>query len=163
MVFAGTYDEILQSETSDTGKYISGKKHVELPKRNRKPTGFIEVRNAYENNLRHVDADIPTGVLAVVTGVSGSGKSSLVMDILANYLINKLNGANHQVGKVGSIKGLEKLDKAIIVDQSAIGKTPHSNIATYTGVFTYIREAFAMSQEAQRRGYDVGRFSFNTR
>lgn len=103
--------------------------------------------------------------MTVVTGVSGSGKSSLVMDTLANHLVNKLTSVStiHPVGKVKSISGIEDLDKAIIIDQSPIGRTPHSNIATYTGVFTFIREVFASSLEAQKRGYGVGRFSFNTK
>ena len=163
MVFAGTYDEILKDKKSETGQFLSNKKRVVLPRNRKSPTKFLKIEGANENNLKNVSVEIPLEQLAVVTGVSGSGKSSLIMDILAPHLLNRLNHANQKVGKYSKISGLEHLDKAIIVDQSPIGKTPHSNIATYTGLFTPIREVFAASQEALRRGYDVGRFSFNTR
>jgi excinuclease ABC subunit A len=163
VVFAGTYDEIIQHATSETGQFLANKKRVSLPQKRGKPKKFVLITGACENNLKNVSVEIPLEQLAVVTGVSGSGKSSLIMDILAPYLLNKLNRANQKIGRFGKIAGIEHLDKAIIVDQSPIGKTPHSNIATYTGLFTPIREVFAASQEALRRGYDVGRFSFNTR
>lgn len=163
IVFAGTYKDILKDKHSETGQYLANKRSVTLPGKRTKPKHFVSITGAQENNLKNVSVDIPLEQLAVVTGVSGSGKSSLIMDILAPYLLNKLNRANQKVGKFGKITGIEHLDKAIIVDQSPIGKTPHSNIATYTGLFTPIREVFAASQEALRRGYDVGRFSFNTR
>jgi excinuclease ABC subunit A len=118
---------------------------------------------AEENNLKNINVRIPMNCLTVVTGVSGSGKSSLIIDILSNKLLNHFNGSTLPVGKHRSVEGLENVDKAIIIDQSPIGKTPHSNIATYTGVFTYIREVFAASHEAQKRGYGPGRFSFNTK
>lgn len=163
IVFSGTYDEIIRDTVSETGQFLANKKRVLLPQKRGKPKKFVSITGASENNLKNVSVEIPLEQLAVVTGVSGSGKSSLIMDILAPYLLNKLNRANQKVGRFGKITGIEHLDKAIIVDQSPIGKTPHSNIATYTGLFTPIREVFAASQEALRRGYDVGRFSFNTR
>lgn len=135
--------------------------HVE--KKKRQPIGYVEIIGAEENNLRNVDVKIPLGVMASVTGVSGSGKSSLVMDIFANSLLRHFGLMSDEPGRCRSIKGMDQLDKAIIIDQSPIGKTPHSNIATYTGVFTFIREVFASSLEAQKRGYGPGRFSFNTR
>lgn len=164
IIAEGTYDEIIINPSSETGQYLSGEKRVTLNKKNREPIGYIKVRGAHENNLKNIDVDIPLGVFTVVTGVSGSGKSSLIMDIVAPYLVNELSTSNMiQVGKVKSITGAEHGDKTIIIDQSPIGRTPHSNIATYTGVFTYIREVFASSLEAQKRGYSIGRFSFNTR
>ena len=163
IVFAGSYAEILKDKHSETGQFLANKKQVSLSNKRTKPKHFLMLTGARENNLENVSVEIPLERLAVVTGVSGSGKSSLIMDILAPYLLNKLNRANQKIGKFDKISGIEHLDKAIIVDQSPIGKTPHSNIATYTGLFTPIREVFAASQEALRRGYDVGRFSFNTR
>lgn len=160
----GTYAEIINNPTSDTGLYLSGKKQVLLEKRKRTPIGYISIEGANENNLQNIHVDIPLGVLTVVTGVSGSGKSSLVMDILAPHLINELSTGNTvTVGKVRKIEGAQQLDKVILIDQSPIGRTPHSNIATYTGMFTHVREVFAASLEAQKRGYGVGRFSFNTK
>lgn len=160
----GTYEEIISNPTSETGLYLSGKKIVSLEHKKRKPMGYLSIEGASENNLKNVDVDIPLGVLSVVTGVSGSGKSSLVMDILAPHLTNELSTGNTvTVGKVSKIEGAKQLDKVILIDQSPIGRTPHSNIATYTGLFTHVREVFAASLEAQKRGYGVGRFSFNTK
>lgn len=163
IVFSGTYAEILESDC-ETGAYLSGRKRVLLPKRDRKPSGYLEILGATENNLKNVDVKIPLGMLTAVTGVSGSGKSSLVMDILANRILRnfRINPLS-EVGKCAEIRGMDNLDKAVIIDQSPIGKTPHSNVATYTGLFTTVREVFASSVEAKKRGYGAGRFSFNTR
>ncbi|MDD2487573.1 MAG: excinuclease ABC subunit UvrA [Candidatus Gracilibacteria bacterium] len=163
VVFEGTFEEILKDKKSDTGAYLSNRKTVKSIKKERKPSGFIEIIGASENNLKNVSVKIPLGLLNVVTGVSGSGKSSLILDILSNHLLNSFLRSKHHVGKVKEIKGVETLDKVIIIDQSPIGKTPHSNVATYTGVFTYIREVFAQTQEALKRGFGPGRFSFNTK
>ncbi len=163
VIFSGTYAEILKDPTSETGKYLSWAKQVTRANRVKPGKTHIAITGARENNLKNISVEIPTACITAVTGVSGSGKSSLIMDILANYALNYFNDSNHQTGKFETITGLESLDKGIIIDQSPIGKTPHSNIATYTGVFTYIREVFAASLEAQKRGYGPGRFSFNTR
>ncbi|MCK9272823.1 excinuclease ABC subunit UvrA [Candidatus Gracilibacteria bacterium] len=163
IVFEGKFDEILKDKNSDTGAYLSNKKIVKLEKKPRKIQGFIEIIGAKENNLKNIDVKIPLGLLTVVTGVSGSGKSSLALDILSNYLLNSFLRSSRSVGKVKEIKGIELLDKVIIIDQSPIGKTPHSNVATYTGVFTHIRDVFALTQDAQKRGFGIGRFSFNTK
>ncbi|MDD2515991.1 MAG: excinuclease ABC subunit UvrA [Candidatus Gracilibacteria bacterium] len=164
IVFAGTYEEILKDERSVTGQYLSNKLQVELENKNRKPYGFLEIIGATENNLKNVDVKIPLGVFNVVTGVSGSGKSSLMIDILSNHLLRKLNRATSYVpGKFREIKGIENLDKIIMIDQSPIGKTSHSNVATYTGVFNHVRDLMATTQEAQRRGFLSGRLSFNTK
>ncbi len=124
---------------------------------------YIEIYGASENNLKNINVRIPLGCMTVVTGVSGSGKSSLIMDILATKLVNHFNDSTHPVGRHERVEGMSNVDKVIIIDQSPIGKTPHSNIATYTGVFTYIREVFAAGLDAQKRGFGPGRFSFNTR
>lgn len=164
IIFAGTYDQILEDKNSETGKYLSGKKHVMRQKFvTKKPTEFISIMGAEENNLKNINVRIPLQCLTVVTGVSGSGKSSLIIDILSNKIMEHFHGSAVVVGKHRSIEWLDNIDKAIIIDQSPIGKTPHSNIATYTGVFTYIREVFAASHDAQKRGYGPGRFSFNTK
>lgn len=163
IIFAGTYDELLEAEHSETGQYLSGKQVVSLPKNARKPEGYIALHNVTENNLKNVSVKIPLGLLTVVTGVSGSGKSSLIMDTLSNACMKHFHESAVTVGAHEKITGLDDIDKVIIIDQSPIGKTPHSNIATYTGVFTYIREVFAASLEAQKRWYGPGRFSFNTK
>lgn len=164
MIFSGTYGEILKDKSSETGAYLSYKKNVE--RKNfviDKPTKYIAILGAEENNLKNINVRIPLNCLTVVTGVSGSGKSSLIVDILSNKIMNHFHGSAVHIGKHRSVEGLENIDKAIIIDQAPIGKTPHSNIATYTGVFTFIREVFAASHEAQKRGYGPGRFSFNTK
>ena len=164
VIFSGTYGEILKDKKSETGAYLSYKKNVE--RKNfvfDKPTKYIAILGAEENNLKNINVRIPLNCLTVVTGVSGSGKSSLIVDILSNKIMNHFHGSAVHIGKHRSVEGLENIDKAIIIDQAPIGKTPHSNIATYTGVFTFIREVFAASHEAQKRGYWPGRFSFNTK
>jgi excinuclease ABC subunit A len=164
VIFAGTYRDILKEKNSETGAYLSGKKSVVRRHFVDKISPeYIAIMGAEENNLKNLNVRIPLNCLTVVTGVSGSGKSSLIIDILSVALQNHFNGSTHPVGKHRSIEWLENVDKAIIIDQSPIGKTPHSNIATYTGVFTYIREVFAASHEALKRGYGPGRFSFNTK
>lgn len=163
VIFEWTFEQILSNSNSETWQYLSNKKIVSLDKNLRKPKDFIEIIWASENNLKNIDVKIPLWLLTVVTWVSWSGKSSLILDILSNYLHNKFNPSIHQVGKVKEIKWAEKLDKVIIIDQSPIGKTPHSNVATYTWVFTYIREVFAMTQESMKRWYWPWRFSFNTK
>lgn len=162
IIAKGTVEEIKSSPNSITGQYLSGRKKVEIPKKRRKPNGkWIEVVGAKENNLKNINAKIPLGVLTSVTGVSGSGKSSLVNEILYKKLANELNRAKQKPGEHTAIKGLEYLDKVIDIDQSAIGRTPRSNPATYTGVFDLIREVFSSTTEAKTRGYKSGRFSFN--
>lgn len=162
VVAQGTAEEIMQCEESITGAYLSGRKRIEIPKKRRKGTGReLVILGASENNLKHVDVKIPLGKFVCVTGVSGSGKSSLVNEILNKSLSAKLNGARTKAGKHDGIKGAENLDKVICIDQSPIGRTPRSNPATYTGVFSDIRNVFAQTNEAKIRGYGPGRFSFN--
>ncbi len=161
IVATGTPEEIMKCERSVTGKFLSGKEKIEVPKSRRAPKDFIEIVGAKENNLKDINVKIPTGVFTAVTGVSGSGKSSLINRILYPYSSNLLNKSKLQVGKVEKIKNLEVFDKVIDIDQSPIGKTPRSNPATYTGLFTMIRELFAATQDAKVRGYTSSRFSFN--
>lgn len=162
IVAEGTAEEIKKCEGSITGQYLSGKKKIEVPKSRRKGTGEkLKVIGAAENNLKKIDVEIPLGKFVAVTGVSGSGKSSLVNEIVYKKLAAKLNRAKTKAGKHKKIEGIEHLDKVINIDQSPIGRTPRSNPATYTGVFTDIREVFANTNEAKMRGYKAGRFSFN--
>lgn len=161
LVGDGTVEDLIKSPRSITGKYLSGELKIEVPKERRKPTGWIEVRGAKENNLKNINVKIPTGVMTCVTGVSGSGKSSLVNEILYKKLANVLNRARTHAGAHKEIKGIEQLDKIIDINQSPIGRTPRSNPATYTNVFGDIREVFASTNEAKVRGYKSGRFSFN--
>ncbi|HHV37972.1 MAG TPA: excinuclease ABC subunit UvrA [Tepidimicrobium sp.] len=164
IVAEGTVEEIKKNPKSITGQYLSGKKRIEIPKARKKPNGkWIEVIGGRENNLKDMDVKIPLGLFTCVTGVSGSGKSTLVNEILYKSLAQKLNGAKIKPGKHKEIRGLENLDKVIVIDQSPIGRTPRSNPATYTGVFDYIRDVFAMTPEAKMRGYKKGRFSFNVK
>ena len=164
IVAEGNVEEIKDNPNSITGQYLSGKKSIEIPKTRRKPNGkWVEVKGACENNLKNIDVKFPLGVFTCVTGVSGSGKSTLVNEILYKSLAQNLNGAKMKPGKHKSIKGLENLDKVIVIDQSPIGRTPRSNPATYTGVFDHIRDVFAMTPEAKMRGYNKGRFSFNVK
>ncbi len=162
VVAEGTVDEIMQVEKSETGAYLSGRKRIEVPKERRKGNGnFLTVKGAKENNLKGVNVKIPLGTLTCVTGVSGSGKSSLVNEIIRKRLSKELNGAKKRYGKHDSMEGIEFLDKVIDIDQSPIGRTPRSNPATYTGLFGDIRELFASTNDAKERGYKAGRFSFN--
>ncbi|MDU5080343.1 excinuclease ABC subunit A [Tissierella sp. P1] len=164
IIAEGTVDEIKNSPESMTGLYLSGKKKIEVPEKRRQPNGkWVEIIGAEENNLKNIDVKIPLGVLTCVTGVSGSGKSSLVNQILHKSLAQKLNGSKVKPGKYKDIRGLEYLDKVIDIDQSPIGRTPRSNPATYTGMFDHIRDVFAMTSEAKMRGYQKGRFSFNVK
>ncbi len=161
IVACGTCEDIMKAENSITGKYLSGKEKIECPKVRKQAKDFLHIIGAKQNNLKNIDIDIPLGVFTCITGVSGSGKSSLINGILYPYLANVLNGANKQLGNVKEIKGVEKLDKVISIDQSPIGRTPRSNPATYTGVWTPIRELFAKTVDAKMKGYTAGRFSFN--
>ncbi len=164
IIAVGTAHEIMQCPDSLTGQYLSGARRIPLPHERRKGTGnVLRIRSAKENNLKKVNADIPLGTFTVVTGVSGSGKSSLINEVLYKALAAELNGARTRAGKHDGIDGLEHLDKVIAIDQSPIGRTPRSNPATYTGLFGDIRELFAKTQDAKARGYGPGRFSFNVR
>lgn len=161
VVAEGTAEDIMKCENSITGDYLSGRKKIEVPDVRRKPTGWLTVKNAYENNLKHIDVDIPLGIMTCVTGVSGSGKSSLVNEILYKKLARRLNKSRIKAGKHDHIIGYDALDKIINIDQSPIGRTPRSNPATYTGTFDLIRDMFAGTKDAKARGYGKGRFSFN--
>ena len=163
IIAEGTVEEIKQNENSITGKYLSGKEKIIVPNKRRKQLKgkLIEIKGAQENNLKKIDVKIPLGVFNCITGVSGSGKSTLINEVLYKTLAKELNGANEKAGKCKEIKGIENIDKIINIDQSPIGRTPRSNPATYTGVFDFIRDIFAMTQEAKIRGYQKGRFSFN--
>ena len=163
VIACGTAEEIMQIPESITGKYLSGELRIPIPKERRKPTGWLKVVGAQENNLKNIDVDIPLGVMTCVTGVSGSGKSSLVNEILYKHLARDLNRARCIPGKHKDILGMEQLDKVIDIDQSPIGRTPRSNPATYTGVFDQIRDLFATTADAKAKGYTKGRFSFNVK
>ena len=163
VVAAGTADEIMKQEGSITGAYLSGKLKIPVPSTRKQPTGYLKVIGAQENNLKNIDITIPLGVMTCVTGVSGSGKSSLVNEILYKALAKKLNRARTVPGKHKRIDGIEQLDKVIAIDQSPIGRTPRSNPATYTGVFDQIRDLFASTADAKAKGYKKGRFSFNVK
>ena len=163
VVAVGTAEEIMKCEDSITGAYLSGRRSIPVPSERRQPTGWLKVQGARENNLKNVDVDIPLGVMTCVTGVSGSGKSSLVNEILYKSLAKKLNRARTIAGAHGGIDGVDQLDKIIAIDQSPIGRTPRSNPATYTGVFDLIRDLFAATPDAKAKGYSKGRFSFNVK
>ncbi len=163
VVATGSAKEIMANPNSVTGKYLSGEIKIPVPKSRRTPTGWLRVKGAAQNNLKNINVKIPTGVMTCVTGVSGSGKSSLVNEIVYKALAKKLNRAHTIPGKYKSIEGVEQLDKVIAIDQSPIGRTPRSNPATYTGVFDMIRDLFAATQDAKMRGYKKGRFSFNVK
>ena len=163
VVAAGTAKEIMKNKKSVTGAYLSGRKKIPVPEERREPKGFLKILGAKENNLKNIDVEIPLGVMTCVTGVSGSGKSSLVNEILYKALAKELNRARTIPGKHTRIEGLEQVDKVINIDQSPIGRTPRSNPATYTGVFDLIRDLFAATADAKARGYKKGRFSFNVK
>ena len=163
IVAVGTAEEIMKNPESITGAYLSGRLQIPVPDQRRTPTGWITVRGAEENNLKKIDVSFPLGVMTCVTGVSGSGKSSLVNEILYKALAKKLNRARTIPGKHKCIEGVEQLDKIIAIDQSPIGRTPRSNPATYTGVFDLIRDLFASTADAKAKGYNKGRFSFNVK
>ncbi len=163
IVASGTVEEIMNTPESITGQYLSGAKKIPVPETRRKPTGWLTVRSAEENNLKKIDVKFPLGVFTCVTGVSGSGKSSLVNEILYKHLARDLNRARCIPGKHAGIDGIEQLDKVIAIDQSPIGRTPRSNPATYTGVFDMIRDLFASTSDAKAKGYKKGRFSFNVK
>ena len=164
VVFAGTPEEIMTDENSITGKYLSGREYIAVPAK-RRETGenWLQIRGARANNLKNVNVDIPLGVFTCVTGVSGSGKSSLVNEVLKKTLLRDLNRARTRPGEHDEILGIDKLDKIIDIDQSPIGRTPRSNPATYTGLFDLIRDVFAQTPDAKMRGYTNGRFSFNVK
>jgi excinuclease ABC subunit A len=163
VVGEGTVEDLIKSPRSITGKYLSGELKIDIPSERRKPTGWLEVKGAKENNLKNIDVKFPLGIFTCVTGVSGSGKSSLVNEILYKRLAHDLNRAHTHPGAHKGIKGIEQLDKIIDINQSPIGRTPRSNPATYTNVFNDIREVFASTNEAKIRGYKSGRFSFNVK
>ena len=163
VVAEGTAEEIMANPRSITGQYLSGKRSIAVPDIRRKPQGYLQIKGASENNLKNVDVKIPLGIMTCVTGVSGSGKSSLINEILYKKLAKKLNRARTIPGKHDKILGIEQLDKVINIDQSPIGRTPRSNPATYTGVFDLIRDLFANTTDAKARGYQKGRFSFNVK
>ena len=163
IIAEGTAEDLEKCESSITGQYLAGKLKIPVPEKRREPAGWLTVRGAEEHNLKNIDVKFPLGIMTCVTGVSGSGKSSLVNEILYKYLAKRLNRAHEIPGKFGSIQGLEKLDKVIAIDQSPIGRTPRSKPATYTGVFDMIRDLFAATADAKAKGYGKGRFSFNVK
>ena len=163
LVGMGTAEELMQNPDSITGAYLSGRLKIPVPEVRKTPTGFLTIKGAAENNLKHIDVDIPLGIMTCITGVSGSGKSSLINEILYKHLARKLNRARVIPGKHDAILGVEQLDKVIAIDQSPIGRTPRSNPATYTGVFDQIRDLFAATADAKAKGYKKGRFSFNVK
>ena len=163
IVATGSVKDIMNNKNSITGKYLSGEEKIEYPATRRKPKDFLKIIGAKQNNLKNINVDIPIGLLTVVTGVSGSGKSSLINGVLYPYLANELNRASKILGDFKEIKNVDKFDKVICIDQSPIGRTPRSNPATYTGLWTPIRELFAQTQDAKQRGYGPGRFSFNVK
>ena len=163
LVAMGTAEDLMKNENSVTGAYLSGKLKIPVPTERQKPTGFLTIRGAAENNLKNIDVKIPLGIMTCITGVSGSGKSSLINEILYKHLARDLNRARVIPGKHKDILGVDQLDKVINIDQSPIGRTPRSNPATYTGVFDQIRDLFAATADAKARGYKKGRFSFNVK
>ncbi len=163
VVAAGTAEELMKNPQSVTGAYLSGRIRIPVPEKRRAPAGWLTVKGAKENNLKNIEVKFPLGVMTCVTGVSGSGKSSLVNEILYKSMARQLNRARTIPGKYRSIEGMEQLDKVICIDQSPIGRTPRSNPATYTGVFDMIRDLFASTPDAKAKGYKKGRFSFNVK
>ncbi len=163
IVANGTYDDIIKAPNSITAKFLTGEEKIEVPSSRRTPKNYLKVRGAKENNLKNLDVDIPLGVFTCITGVSGSGKSSLLNEVVYPYLSNKLNNSRLELGKFESFENVELLDKVIDIDQSPIGRTPRSNPATYVGMFSAIRELFASTPDAKAKGYTAGRFSFNVK
>lgn len=163
VVAEGTAEEIMKNKASVTGAYLSGRVKIPVPRERKSPSGWIEILRAGENNLKEIDVKIPLGIMTCITGVSGSGKSSLINEILYKRLARDLNRARTIPGRHKDIKGVEQLDKVIAIDQSPIGRTPRSNPATYTGVFDLIRDLFAATADAKAKGYKKGRFSFNVK
>ena len=163
LVGMGTAEELMQNPKSITGAYLSGKLKIPVPEVRKEPNGYLTIKGAAENNLKHIDVDIPLGIMTCITGVSGSGKSSLINEILYKHLARDLNRARVIPGKHDEIIGIDQLDKVIAIDQSPIGRTPRSNPATYTGVFDQIRDLFAATADAKAKGYKKGRFSFNVK
>ena len=163
LVAMGTAEDLMKNEESVTGAYLSGRLKIPVPEVRKEPIGFLHIKGAAENNLKHIDVDIPLGVMTCITGVSGSGKSSLINEILYKRLARDLNRARVIPGKHDDILGIDQLDKVINIDQSPIGRTPRSNPATYTGVFDQIRDLFAATTDAKAKGYSKGRFSFNVK
>ena len=163
VVAQGTVEEIKANTASETGNYLSGRKYIPVPAKRKKPQGWLTIKGARENNLDNLNVKIPLGVFTCVTGVSGSGKSSLVNEILYKALARDLNRAKTRPGAYAAMEGVEQLDKVIAIDQSPIGRTPRSNPATYTGVFDQIRNVFAATVDAKARGYKNSRFSFNVK
>ena len=164
VIACGSVDDIIKAKTSITGKYLSGEKYIPVPEKVREGNGhFLHVKNAHINNLKHIDVDIPLGKIVCLTGVSGSGKSSLMQDLIYEYAVHKLRGNKPKPQGVDEITGFEHIDKIIDIDQSPIGRTPRSNPATYTDLFTHIRELYSKTNEAKLRGYKPGRFSFNVK
>ena len=163
LVVSGKIEDVEKCKKSVTGKYLSKELEIKAPEKYRKPNGFITIKGARENNLKNIDVDIPLSIFTCITGVSGSGKSSLINEVLYKSLAKQLNRANTRAGKHDSIEGVDQLDKIIMIDQSPIGKTPRSNPATYTGVYDLIRELYSMTPDARERGYTKGRFSFNVK
>ncbi len=163
IVAAGTVEQVMKSKKSVTAAFLRGDEKIEVPKTRRKPKDYVHILGAKQNNLKNIDVDIPAGILTLVTGVSGGGKSSLIDGVLFPYLSNLLNGSKLELGEFKAIKNAEILDKVINIDQAPIGRTPRSNPATYTGVFTAIRDLFAATPDAKARGFGTGRFSFNVK
>src|SRR6185437_14150754 len=163
IVAEGTPAEVMQVKESATGQFLAGTRAIEVPKKRRRPSGYIEIEGAAQHNLRKIDAKVPLGVFCCVTGVSGSGKSTLVNEVLYKAVANRLHRAKMRPGAHKRVTGLDQVDKIINIDQSPIGRTPRSNPATYTGVFDQIRDLFSRTQEARARGYKPGRFSFNVK
>ena len=163
IIAEGTPEEIMENENSLTGKYLSGKFVIPTPAQRRAPKGYITIVNARENNLKNIDVKIPLGIFTCITGVSGSGKSTLILEILYKNLAQRLYNSRERAGLCKEIKGLSAIDKVINIDQSPIGRTPRSNPATYSGLFTFIRDLFSQLPESRMRGYKPGRYSFNVK
>src|SRR5206468_7395594 len=163
VIAQGTPEEVMQVEDSATGQFLIGARSIEVPKKRRRPSGYIEIEGASQHNLQRINAKVPLGVFCCVTGVSGSGKSTLVNEVLYKSVANRLHRAKLRPGSHRKVEGIDRIDKIINIDQSPIGRTPRSNPATYTGVFDHIRQLYSRTPEARARGYKRGRFSFNVK